>query len=536
MEPRETNIAARARAWVRANPILTGALVSGLAVRIFFWAYTDRRIDDALITIKHDKNLVDGFGLVHHLGEGHVQGFTSALSVLVPLPGELIAADGGFFFIKLVSLVAFVFAAVYAARICRELELGPWPTGLALAYLALDQNQIFFGMAGMETEIAVAVLLAGVYYVLAEDRTKSGIALGLAILARPDFVIWVVAAFVFIFIRSRDWAARAFLWMLAVAGPWLVFTTIYYGSPVPHTITAKSAFFGAQLPGITDFGAWPGFIGDSITAAGHDWTLLAPFLERFLVVATPLPSTLLKLIAYAVLILAVVGAVSTWKRASWRPAILYALGFVAYKVFVIGNGYNEWYGPPAIAVIFILAAAGLQRLAGARTVLVAVPATALALAYAIHIPFSFPLERTIQHDIEDQVRLPMGRYLGEVAQPGMTMASESAGYVSYYSNADLYDFPGLTSPAAVEALQSPVPHLLGIYGIAQLLHPDFLILRPNEAEALKADDPDTFAEYRLLRTFSVSEADTPLDHWGLAFFDPDREFSIYQRRPDAAES
>ena len=129
--------------------------------------------------------------------------------------------------------------------------------------------------------------------------------------------------------------------------------------------------------------------------------------------------------------------------------------------------------------------------------------TTLPAKSVVHIPFSFPLERTIQHNIEDKVRLPMGRYLGEVAQPGATMASESAGYVSYYSNADLYDFPGLTSPAAVEALESPEPHLLGIYGIAQLLHPDFLILRPNEAEILKTDDPDTFAEYRLLRTFGL---------------------------------
>ena len=48
-----------------------------------------------MITIKFDKNLADGFGLVHNFGEGHVQGFTSALSVLVPMPGELIYHGGG---------------------------------------------------------------------------------------------------------------------------------------------------------------------------------------------------------------------------------------------------------------------------------------------------------------------------------------------------------------------------------------------------------------------------------------------------------
>src|SRR5829696_5657409 len=172
----------RLRADARANPILWVAIAAGLAARVAFWAITDRRLDDALITIKFDKNLADGFGLVHNLGDGHVHGFTSALSVLVPLPGELIYDGGGFLLIRLVSLCAFVLAAIYGYRICRELEIGPWPTGLALAYLALDQNQVLFGVAGMETQIAVAILLAGIYYVLVEDYAKSGVALGLALL------------------------------------------------------------------------------------------------------------------------------------------------------------------------------------------------------------------------------------------------------------------------------------------------------------------------------------------------------------------
>ena len=75
--------------------MLVAFIVLGVIARIVFWAATDRKLDDALITIKFDKNLADGFGLVHNFGEGHVQGFTSALSVLVPMPGELIYHGGG---------------------------------------------------------------------------------------------------------------------------------------------------------------------------------------------------------------------------------------------------------------------------------------------------------------------------------------------------------------------------------------------------------------------------------------------------------
>ena len=528
-EGERTTAGARALDWIRANPLLVGALASGLVARIGFWAMTDRRIDDALITIKHDRNLVDGVGLVHHLGEGHVHGFPSALSVLVPLPGEIVTEDGGFFLIRLVGLLAFAAAAVYAYRICGELELGPWPTAFALGYLALDQNQIFFGMAGMETQIAVGVLLAGVYYVLVEDYTKSGVALGLAILARPDFVMWVVPAFIFLLIRSRDGVARAWLIAAAIVVPWLIFTTAYYGSPIPHTITAKDAFFGPAFPSIADIGGWFDYIGNSLSDASHDWKLVAPFFERYFVVDTPLPYGLLKVIAFAVLALAVVGAFSTWRRVSWRPAIVFAAGFVIYKIFVVGFGYNEWYGPPAISVIFILAAAGIARLTRVRAGLAAVPVVFLLAVYAMHIPFTFPIEAKIQHDIEDQVRLPLGHYMGEVVKPGETMTSESAGYVAYYTNGTLYDFPGLTSPTAVEALTGPEPHLLGVFGITQLLHPDWLILRATEVDFLREADPETFSQYEVARQFSVPVEDTQLEQWGLSVVNYDRDFTVMRR-------
>jgi hypothetical protein len=40
----------RASAYARANPLLVGFIVAGLIARIAFWAITNRRLDDALIT------------------------------------------------------------------------------------------------------------------------------------------------------------------------------------------------------------------------------------------------------------------------------------------------------------------------------------------------------------------------------------------------------------------------------------------------------------------------------------------------------
>jgi hypothetical protein len=52
------------------------------------WVYTDRVWEDALITIAHARSAWAGLGLIHHPGEAApVHGFTSALSVLIPLIG-----------------------------------------------------------------------------------------------------------------------------------------------------------------------------------------------------------------------------------------------------------------------------------------------------------------------------------------------------------------------------------------------------------------------------------------------------------------
>jgi hypothetical protein len=520
---------------VCANPLLSGAIVAGLIARVVYWAVTNRILDDALITLKHAKNVADGVGLTHHLGEdGPVHGFTSVLSVLVPLPGQLIADGGGLLMLRLVSLIAFVVAAIYAYRICRRLELGPWPTGLLLAYLALDQNQIFYGMAGMETQIAVAILFAGVYHVLAAEPTRAGIALGLALLARPDFVIWVAPALVFILIRSRDEAARAYLVTLAVVAPWILFATLYYGSPAPNPIIAKSLAFSPDLPGFSDVGGWASFVWDSLKAHQSDWMSMTPFVERSGAVSLPLPIGLLKLFGGAVGALAIVGAVDSWRRQpGLRPAIVFVLGWIAYRVVFLTNSFFDWYGVPIVAMIVLFAAVGVDRLsASAPRAVVAVTVAVLALGYAAHIPFTIPQEWRTQHLIEDQVRDPLGRYLGEVTEPGQTIVTEPSGYFGYYTNATLLDYPGLTSTTVTDRIDD-AHSAFGPAGLVDFFEPDWAVLRPNELEVLRAYYPDQAREYEPVREFAVSEADSSLDVWG---FDPgnaDRDFVVLRRAPGA---
>ncbi len=523
----------RAAAWIRSHPLVFGAIVVGLAVRIFLWAYTGRLIDDALITVKHAKNLVDGFGLVHHLGEdGPVHGFTSVLSVLVPIPGELFADGGGFVALRLVSLGCFVVAVLAADAICRDLGIGFWPRLLVLAYLALDQNQVFYGVAGMETQIATAVVLSGAYFVLKENFVWAGALVGLALLARPDFVIWVVPAYVYLLIRDRRRGLQAVLIGAAFVLPWLIFATGYYGSPVPNTIIAKSQAYGPALPSLFDLGATIDYAGGAVSDLKTFVLAQRPFYERSLLVSAPIPDLFLNVAVWAIAGLSLIGAAATWRRPSFRPAIVFVALWLAYKVVFVQVGYFDWYAVPVMALVIVLAAAGLDWLSRRiPTGAIASVAVALAVAYAIHIPFSFPIEEQTQHEIEDPVRDRLGRYLGEVTRVGETMTSEPAGYVAFYTNATLLDFPGLTSRIATEAMSGQPKFADDPQGpskIAELLRPDWLILRPAEWVGLQERFPQVAAEYRLAREFKSTDVMT--EHGGLAYFNPDTEFLVFQRR------
>ncbi len=538
-----------ATTWIKANQLLAAAIAAGLLARIGFWIATDRRLDDALITIKFDKNLAAGFGFVHNLGAGHVQGFTSALSVLVPLPGELIAPGGGFVVMRLVSLACFVAAAIYASRICLTLRLGFWPTAFVLAFLALDPLQVYFGIAGMETQIAVAVLFAGVYYVMKEDFTRSGVALGLAILARPDFVLWVGPAILYLLWRDRRGGLRAGLLAAAILAPWVIFTTAYYGSPIPNTIVAKSAAFAPTLPSLLHPGGWLHFLSTKLSQHSAEWRTLSPFYEKALILQAPVANWILKVVVGAVVALAIIGAARTWRVRGLLPALVYLLLFEAYKIVFLTFGYYDWYGPPGLALLMIFSATGLESVSGFVTkvlpdnlrvsgaAIAAVPAVALGVAYVAPLPFVTVSERRTQR-IEDNVRVPLGQYLGRVVKVGQTITSESSGYVGWYTNGTLEDFPGLESPrvAHLEKAKgldwdnnhSPVG-LGSPQAIAYYLHPDWLVLRPGELAYLKDRFPALARQYRVVRTFGTANAPSELTVHGMVYLDLDQGFSVLHR-------
>src|ERR1700761_5823103 len=107
-------------------PSLYVIAVLAMLIRIFYWAYTGRTCDDALITVLHSENAASGLGLTHVTpGEPPLHGFTGPLSVLIPLLGDLVHVGYGLLLLKAVSVVCGAIAAWLGARISLRLKLPP---------------------------------------------------------------------------------------------------------------------------------------------------------------------------------------------------------------------------------------------------------------------------------------------------------------------------------------------------------------------------------------------------------------------------
>src|SRR4029077_8451501 len=185
------------------------------------------------------------------------------------------------------------------------------------------------------------------------------------------------------------------------------------------------------------------------------------------------------------------------------PAIASLSLFMAYRIYFLpAVNYYEWYLPPFLAVMMVIVALGMQRMAITMPAPAKAAAVALAVAFAIHMPFSFVVEGKVQ-SVEDQVRTQAALYLKDHVQPGQSVVSESAGYVGFYGGVKLYDYPGLTSRTSVRALQALPPGQRDIQHLIEALHPDWVILRPWELQSLANEFPDVAAEYQLQKVFEL---------------------------------
>ena len=501
--------------------------------------------EDWYITYRSSKNLALGYGLVFDIGQ-RVHSFTSPLGTLVPAAIKAlgISDDAVLWGFRLVQSAFLGFAGLLFWSLARARRLPGWLAGVGLALICLDAKTLDFATNGMETGFLVFFTVLTAYATLLKLRWRAvvlGVAWAGLMWTRPDGFIYAaalaLAAFVFAErggrIRLiRDFVVAAFVGAL-LYGPWLIWTTSYYGTFVPHSLLAKGVgyvptelwrvvlFPLALLPGhlVSTMGLDLAFSPAYVQLGG--WPSLVTILSR--------------VVEFACCFLWVLPVL----RRETRLLSLAVLVVQLYFGFAVPN-VAPWYMPPVAVLSYVLitlalgdlvarygSSAGLLRLAQVVCAFGLLYSAALTACVAYQ-------QRILQRVVEDGERRQIGLWLHDhAASPQDSVFVEPLGYIGFFSGLHMHGWPGQSSPAMVEARIK-----LGCYGglhcfagLIRELDPEWVVLRGWEAPGVAEDDPDLLTNrYTLAQEFDISSQIKSyrfLPGWGLLWFD--RRYLVYKR-------
>lgn len=325
--------------------LVAGLLVVALLARL---VPGERMVDDAYITFRYARNLVEGYGFVYNPG-GRVLGTTTPLYTLL-LAGLALATGSRDFSALALAVNALAGAAsvglLYALG--RRFAGHRAPAVAAALLWAVAPYSVTFAIGGMETDLMAALLLAASYaHVAGRPRAMAALS-ALALLARPDTAIllgllWLDLALARPWKRQLVGVLREGLIALALLLPWLVFGTLYFGSPFTNSVAAKSVTYRLNpTEGL-------------VRLIQHYST---PFLED-VVLGPPW-----RLIGFAVyLLLCGVGGLRVIRR-NRRAWPLLAYPYLYLAVFAAANPLLfRWYLSPPVPFYFLLITTGVWVLA-----------------------------------------------------------------------------------------------------------------------------------------------------------------------------
>lgn len=535
----------------RYNPARV-AFLGTFLVAMLFALYTQHAWEDYYITFRSSKNLATGHGLVFSVGD-RLHTFTSPLGVLLPAVSYLLTGNssdaGALWIFRLMCATALGGAAALLVRISQRQNYGAVPGFFLVAWLALDAKTVDFSINGMETAFVVLFLAYALWAHLSPGPRQwrhLGAAWAGLMWTRPDGFVYIglVAAGFGLFndIRQSGTSRTKLLGLFLKAGllttalylPWLLFAHFYYGTIVPHTITAKSGIGDPR----TLSGLLPAALQLPFSAWSDSASMKGTFLPAYYMIGgwPELPAQ-------------VAGAIAGFCSLLWLLPFLRVETRVSSLAFFGAHAYLSyfpyfpfpWYLPATtLLAIFTLGSLLAQALHGAARWQNADPGsdrprrlkvfalTGAALLAAGTGWFTWQAARQLaaqQQYIENGNRRKIGEWLHANAKPGDTVFMEPLGYIGYFSGLKTYDFPGMSSREMVKARQEVGNEWAALI---EHLQPNWLVLRPPEVERLNRLAPSLLISYyAVAREFSVAGEIARLEVKGRRYLELDSRFTVY---------
>ncbi len=432
-----------------------------------------RTIDDAFITFRYSRNIVEGEGFVYNPGTRTLGTTTPFYTLLMAGMGGITGSDQYPWFALFVNALADgVSAALLAWLIYRVTGRYLVAAVLGLVW-AFNPFSVTFAVGGMETSVGILwAVAATTLYVERRDRWMA-VCAALAILTRVDTVLWVAllllhqfithwgataaAGFprdvrtLFVRVPWRSWAIFALILL-----PWVVFSFAYFGSPMSNSLSAKQVAYQVDA-----FQAFSRLLQHIAT----------PFAEHH--TFGPL-GVMVGVVVYPAL--AGVGTFFVLRRVPrLLPYLIYP--WVYMIVFSVMNPLMfRWYVAPITPAYLLAVLLGMWALFDALLAR-ANRAAVLRVAYGVmgvffvcltlnawhlkptHGPDT-PAPKMAWHKIEIEYRRVAETLRSEYGVTEDTLvAAGDIGAVGYYSRARILDTVGLVTPELSSYYPVPVEYL-----------------------------------------------------------------------------
>ena len=476
------------------------AVLLALAARLIPGA---RTIDDAYITFRYAHNILSGLGFVYNPGEQVLGTTTPLFTLLLSGIGALLGGKEADF-----PQIAWVLNTLVDGITCYLLffigrKLGFLLAGLGAAFTwAVAPFSVTFAIGGLETSVYILLLVGTAACYLSEKYTWTAFFAALMLLTRPDALIYLgllvldrVLRWVKDFKDLKTAAQRApsnrqllaeILAFCLPVGAWFSFAIFYFGSPLPHSITAKTMAYHLEP------------MSALVRLLQHYAT---PFMEHLVFGSA---WVLWGLLIY--LFLAISGSLQAVRRIpSCWPFFAYPVFY--FVTYALANPLIfRWYLSPPLPAYMLAILIGIEQVISgfswvlekrfpsrgmpqSRAVLVSL--RLLTVLFVILAPVGFslhawtwqpdhgldrPAPQMAWYQLELLYRQAAGILQEEIAlhpQQPITLAAGDVGVLGYFTHAKILDTVGLISPQSTQYYPTDPDYYVINYAIPPALILDY---------------------------------------------------------------
>jgi len=467
------------RTRIHPTDLLAIALCAALAG--FLWLVMGGwRYDDPYITYRYAENIRAGIGFVYNPGQ-RILSTTTPLFALVlaglqnpRLDAPTLAALLGCISLALGGLAFWAMGRAWKAQIAGWAGLVLYPL-FPLAFVTL----------GSETPLYLALCLWAFALAAHKRYALAGVCAGLAFVARGDGAlaglvigVWLVAASLAGNQSKITPLIRFGLgWLIPVA-PWLIFATLYFGSPLPVTMAVKQAQgrMAISTPFAQGFatvqgwylGGWQYRLEAALAGIGALSAIL--FLRKNKMAGFWLLAlwSAIYFASYAAL------GVSSyfWYYAPLAPGFVAALGMCLQQVVAWSTHIRFGESHRSFTLVSRLAAMACLVLIGLLGFMQAQSAIGTARLAA---------------DKRVGIYRAVGEWLNANTPPGESVGALEVGIIGYYSHRPMIDFAGLIQPEVAQVFGRETTYDDAAIAAFRKFHPAYIAQIENALPALQAE-------------------------------------------------